>query len=144
MDAAVEPADLNLTTAVAACRGRIYRYLLSMSRDPDVAEDLTQETLLRALRAGATLREPVALLSWLYRLATNVFLHKMRADRRPLAYREAGLHPGADPMDEIPDQGPRVDHLAEQAEMGGCIQEYVNLWGSITRSGVVGQASLAS
>ena len=127
MDVAVEPAALDLATAVAAHRGRIYRYLLSMTRDPDAAEDLTQETLLRALRAGGALREPAALLSWLYRLATNVFLDQVRADRRrPLADREGRLDRGADPADEIPDPGPRVDRLAEQAEMSACVREYVN------------------
>ena len=122
MDAAGETAVLDLAMAVAAHRGRIYRYLLSMTRYTDAAEDLTQETLLRALRAGGALREPAALLSWLYRLATNVFLDQVRADRRrPLADREGRLHPGADPADEIPDPGPRVDHLAEQAEMSACV-----------------------
>ena len=127
MDAAVEPVGPGLATAVAAHRGRIYRYLLSMTRDPDAAEDLTQETLLRALRAAGALREPAALLSWLYRLATNVFLDQVRAGRRrPLADREGRPGPGGGPADEIPDPGPRVDRLAEQAEMSACVQEYVS------------------
>ena len=127
MDAAVESVGLDLALAVAAHRGRIYRYLLSMTRDPDAAEDLTQETLLRALRAGGALREPAALLSWLYRLATNVFLDQVRADRRrPLADREGRPDRETDPADEIPDPGPRVDRLAEQAEMSACVQEYVS------------------
>lgn len=127
MDGAVDTASLDPTTAIVANRGRIYRYLLNMTRAPDVADDLTQETMLRALRAAATLREPAALLSWLYRLATNVLLDKVRADRRqPPAFCHVGGDAGADPIDEIPEPGPRTDRLAEQAEMSACVRDYVN------------------
>lgn len=49
-----------------------------MARDPDAAEDLTQETFLRALRGLGALRDRVALVPWLYRLATNIFLDRVR------------------------------------------------------------------
>jgi RNA polymerase sigma-70 factor (ECF subfamily) len=127
MDGTVEPADLDPIMAVAVNRDRISRYLLSVTRSPDIADDLTQETMLRALRAAATLREPAALLSWLYRLATNVFLDKVRADRRqPSAFCHLGDAAGADPTDDVPDAGPRPDRLAEQAEMTACVRNYVN------------------
>jgi RNA polymerase sigma-70 factor (ECF subfamily) len=119
--------DLDPGTAAVAYRGRVYRYLLGMARDPDVAEDLTQETLLRALRLSATLREPSALLSWLYRVATNVFLDKVRTDqRRPFGDRGSDRAAGSAALEGIADPGLGVDRLVEQAEMGACVRGYVN------------------
>jgi len=66
----------------AAYRDRIYRYICRMVRDPAEAEDLTQETFLRAHRRLYLLRHPDAVGSWLYRIATHVCLDRLR-QRRP-------------------------------------------------------------
>ncbi len=50
---------------------RIYRYVVGVVHDSTEAEDLTQETFLRAYRQRDSLREPGALLAWLYRIATH-------------------------------------------------------------------------
>ena len=44
---------------LAAQRKAIYRYILGMVRDPAEAEDLTQETLLRAHGKISSLEDPV-------------------------------------------------------------------------------------
>jgi RNA polymerase sigma-70 factor, ECF subfamily len=69
MNSAVERIDLDPGQVVLDHRARVYRYLLSMARDPDVAEDLTQETFLRALRGLGALRDSAALVAWLDRVA---------------------------------------------------------------------------
>src|SRR5215472_4814554 len=49
------------------------------------AEDLVQETLLRAWEKRATLTSPGSYRAWLYRIATNVCLNRLRsAPRRSL------------------------------------------------------------
>jgi RNA polymerase sigma-70 factor, ECF subfamily len=65
-----------------AYRDRIRRYILGMVRDPAEAEDLTQETFLRAHRRLYLLRHPEAVGSWLYRIATHVCLDRLR-QRKP-------------------------------------------------------------
>ncbi len=108
-------------------RARIYRYLLSMARDPEVAEDLTQETFLRALRRLGTLRDRAALVSWLDRVATNVFLDWVRAEgRRRLAYTGDRAKEGASLIAEIADPTARVDRRAEQAQMSECVRGFVD------------------
>ena len=61
-----------------AYRDRIYRYVLHMVRNRGEAEDLTQETFLRAHRRLYLLRHPEAVGSWLYRIATRVSLDRLR------------------------------------------------------------------
>jgi RNA polymerase sigma-70 factor (ECF subfamily) len=102
------------------------RYLLGLARDPDVAEDLTQETFLRALRGLGGLRDRAALVSWLYRLATNVFLDRARVEgRRRVAYIDGHDGQGAGLIEEIADPAARAGRRAEQAEMSECVRGFV-------------------
>lgn len=73
------------------------------------AEDLVQETFLRAWRARESLRETSAVRSWLYRIATNVCLDELaRRPRRALPFDVA---PPADPTQPIAPAAPEVTWL---------------------------------
>ena len=125
MSSGPEWIDLDPAEVVRDHRSRIYRYLLGLARDPDVAEDLTQETFLRALRRLGALRDRAALVSWLDRVATNVFLDWVRAEgRRRLAYTGGRDAEGAGLIAEIADPGMRVDRRAEQAQMSECVRGF--------------------
>src|SRR5215831_2548707 len=64
------------------------------------AEDLVQETLLRAWEKRATLTSPASYRAWLYRIATNVCLNQLRrAPRRSLPPDTA---PQSDPRSPAP------------------------------------------
>ena len=64
------------------------------------AEDLVQETLLRAWEKRATLTSPGAYRGWLYRIATNLCLDRLRsAPRRSLPPE---THPASDPNNPLP------------------------------------------
>jgi len=66
------------------------------------AEDLVQETLLRAWEKRATLTSLEAYRAWLYRIATNLCLNRlMRAPRRSLPI---GSYPPGDPDSPLPTQ----------------------------------------
>ena len=54
----------------------------SVVRDADEAEDLTQETFLRAYSARDSLRDPDAILPWLYSVANHVCLDRLRQRAR--------------------------------------------------------------
>ncbi len=81
--------------------GRIYGYLLGMVGDAEQAQDLTQDTFLKAYKALPRTPDPV-LPAWLYRIATNTALDALRHRRRltwlPFAPgdEERWAAPGAD------------------------------------------------
>ncbi len=63
---------------------QLYSAAMRMSRNPADAEDLVQETYLKAYRAYHTFQEGTNLKAWLYRILTNTYINKYRKDsRRP-------------------------------------------------------------
>jgi RNA polymerase sigma-70 factor (ECF subfamily) len=65
--------------------GRVYAICLRMSADPARAEDLTQETFIRAWEKLASFRGDSPFQAWLRRLTVNVVL----ADRRSSGRRSS-------------------------------------------------------
>ncbi len=51
---------------------RIYRVLLALLRDPDAADQLTQECFLRAYQKRASFRGEASVETWLVRIAVNL------------------------------------------------------------------------
>jgi RNA polymerase sigma-70 factor (ECF subfamily) len=62
---------------------RVYRFALRLTRDRHRAEDLTQETFLRAWRRRQELREPRTARVWLFRIAVNIWRDEVRRGKRP-------------------------------------------------------------
>jgi RNA polymerase sigma-70 factor (ECF subfamily) len=62
-------------------RPRIFRFLLASSRDPDLADTLTQECFLKAHRNWLSFRNESSTLTWLMRIAINVQKDHWRSRR---------------------------------------------------------------
>lgn len=60
----------------------LYSAALRMTRNPADAEDLVQETYLRAYRGFGGFEEGTNLKAWLYRILTNTFINSYRAKQR--------------------------------------------------------------
>ena len=60
----------------------LYTAALRMTRNPSEAEDLVQETYLKAYRAFDSFQEGTNLKAWLYKILTNTFINAYRARRR--------------------------------------------------------------
>ncbi|HSA23863.1 MAG TPA: sigma-70 family RNA polymerase sigma factor [Myxococcota bacterium] len=60
----------------------VHRRCLRLLRHPENARDATQEVFVRALRHAPELMWDRGCLPWLYRVATNLCLNRLR-DRRP-------------------------------------------------------------
>ena len=88
------------------------------------ADDLVQESLLRAWRNRAEIRDPQALPAWLFRIATNACLDELRRTRPRLSPWTDDAEPGREWVEPYPDV--LVDGLADPAG-GYSIRESVNL-----------------
>ena len=117
----------------------LYSAALRMTRNPSDAEDLVQETYLRAYRGFGGFKEGTNLKAWLYKILTNTFINSYRAKkRRPdevdldssedffLYRRLGGLEsvaadrtPEAEVLDSIPDEMVKgaLEALPEQFRM---------------------------
>ncbi len=60
----------------------LYAAALRMTRNPSDAEDLVQDTYLRAYRGFAGFREGTNLRAWMYRILTNTFINAYRKKQR--------------------------------------------------------------
>src|SRR5436309_15656441 len=70
----------------------LYRTALRMTRNPQDAEDLVQETYLRAFRFFDQFTPGTNLRAWLFRILTNTYINRYRkASTQP---REAPLQDG--------------------------------------------------
>ncbi len=73
----------------------LYGAALRMTRKPADAEDLVQETYLRAYRGFAGFQEGTNLKAWLYRILTNSYINIYRKKQR-----EPQIVDGPDDIDE--------------------------------------------
>ncbi|MDQ3757435.1 MAG: sigma-70 family RNA polymerase sigma factor [Actinomycetota bacterium] len=60
----------------------LYTAALRMTRNPAEAEDLVQETYLKAYRAFGSFQAGTNLKAWLYRILTNTYINAYRAKKR--------------------------------------------------------------
>ncbi len=73
---------------------QLYGAALRMTRNPADAEDLVQETFLKAFAAFESFRAGTNLKAWLYRILTNTYIN---------GYRKRQRQPLQQPTDEIAD-----------------------------------------
>lgn len=73
---------------------QLYGAAVRMTRNPADAEDLVQETFIKAFSAFASFKEGTNLKAWLYRILTNTYIN---------SYRKKQRQPAQYPTDEITD-----------------------------------------
>jgi RNA polymerase sigma-70 factor, ECF subfamily len=86
---------------------QLYGAALRMTRNPADAEDLVQETFLKAYAAFGTFRRGTNLKAWLYRILTNTYIN---------GYRKRQRQPQQSPTDEITDW--QIAQAGEHTSLG--------------------------
>ncbi len=86
---------------------QLYGAALRMTRNPADAEDLVQETYVKAYTAFRSFREGTNLKAWLYRILTNTYIN---------SYRKKQRQPAQYPTDEISDW--QLAATAEHSSIG--------------------------
>jgi RNA polymerase sigma-70 factor (ECF subfamily) len=104
---------------------RILRYVSNMT-SPDEAEDITQEIFIKINRSLDSFKGESSLSTWIYRIATNKALDRLRATSRksssPISVNELEVVDENVWTDEIT---PRPDEEIIRNEMNECIREFV-------------------
>lgn len=60
----------------------VYRYVLSLSRDPELSEDIAQDTFLKALKKADELEEGDNVKGWLCVIARNLYYKHYNSEKR--------------------------------------------------------------
>jgi RNA polymerase sigma factor (sigma-70 family) len=96
------------------------RYAYALVRDHDLADDLVQDTLERALSRWTLRRDDGDLRAWLFTIQRNLYVNSWRRSRRrgtPMTIDDAPL-PGTPPRQEatveVHDVLAALDHLPEE------------------------------
>ncbi len=95
----------------------LYRFMLRLCHDQDLAADLTQETMLRAWKNRLRLKEPRAIRVWLFRIGVNVWKDRCRSwNPDPLSGVEI----------EQPSREPNPAELVAAKELGQAVWEAID------------------
>jgi RNA polymerase sigma factor (sigma-70 family) len=103
-------------------RAAVTRYIRSLVRDASEAEDLAQETFLRAHRQRTGLRDPAALESWLYHIATHVSIDRLRQRARTV---QRQVDTAIEDLPITDRDRPSQLTVLQQTEMSECVQRHV-------------------
>jgi RNA polymerase sigma-70 factor, ECF subfamily len=115
----MELERLDFEAIHAEFRPRIRRYLGRLAGEWD-AEELTQEVFLRVSQALDGFRGDSQLATWVYRIATNVALDRLRsASSRPAIHEPLTA-------DTLADTAAAPDEIAGRDEMRDCIRRFVD------------------
>ena len=86
----------NFTDVAMEFMPSLYSAALRMTRNRADAEDLVQETYLKAYRSFGSFQEGTNLRAWLYRILTNTYINSYRAaQRRPEVADVEDVRPNA-------------------------------------------------
>lgn len=130
VSAFVENADEKaFRTLVERHQERIYGFLLGMVRDPAVADDLFQETFVKAVRAmqrqKGSYTSQGRWLQWVMRIARNTALDHLRSRKRSrmklVMENEEGLDLDQIVIDGEPDASDKLQRRQQAAWLNACI-----------------------
>jgi RNA polymerase sigma-70 factor (ECF subfamily) len=106
---------------------KILRYVSNLVGESD-AEDVTQEIFIKVSRALADFRGESKLSTWLYRIATNVAIDRMRSP----VYQNKTSTIAEEGVDDLDDRNiwtgekiPILEWQVVRRELADCLQEYI-------------------
>ena len=97
----------------------VRRYVLSLSGNPEAAEEITQETFFRALRSLERFRGDSSVKSWLCAIAKNIWISGQRKKKpRPIDEASSLPDPGMGPEESVlrRDESMRIHRLLHRLD----------------------------
>ena len=98
----------------------IFRYVLSITKDPYLAEDILQDTFLKVL-SGEAPRNLDMVQAWLYRVARNLCFDRLRKAKREQSHTRmpAGVETQYAYIDLISSLSPKEQEIVTLKIVGG-------------------------
>ena len=90
----------------------LYRAALRLSGDPSRAEDLVQDTMLRAFRAWKSFRPGSNARAWLLTILRNTFINDYRRARREPVAMDLDVAEALASRDRLPDADPEGEFFS--------------------------------
>ena len=92
----------------------VYKFLLSQTRDPGLAEELTQETFYQAVRSIDRFNGTCKVSVWLCQIAKHLWYQQLRKQKREVPLSEEGIDvPLPSAEEETLDRAGRLDLLRQ-------------------------------
>lgn len=99
----------------------LYAGALRMTRNPADAEDLVQETMLRAYRAFSRFEAGTNLKAWLFRILTNAYINTYRKKQREPQKVSQDEVQDWDLYRELKDHDPEIGRTPEDIVLAGLV-----------------------
>ena len=116
----------------------LFRLAYRMTGHQEDAEDVVQETFLRAYKQLAKFDERASFGTWLYRIAANCALDLIRVRKRRGDRQAPAPEEGApDPVQLLPDRAPTPDRLALSGEVERKVADVLNELSEMERTAFV-------
>lgn len=107
---------------VGRYKTRLYNFVLRMLSNPDLAEEITQDALVRAYVNADKYRTIAKFSTWLYTIALNLVRNHARRQKRSPITRMPLVGRGEDAREiEAPDRGELQDRDLERSEESAVI-----------------------
>lgn len=92
---------MNFEALYTVCFHKLYRFALSLTRSSAEAEEIVQETFLRALKHADKLPDDANLDAWLFRIARNVHISRLRKHQREFGDAALDAVPSTDDVEAL-------------------------------------------
>lgn len=112
----------------------VYRYLLSRCGDPDMAEELTQETFYQAVRSASKFNGSCSVVTWLCAIAKNKLSEYFRKKNRELPIDDDNERTVTSAETEILASESRVELMRALRQLDPDVREviYMRLFGELS------------
>lgn len=115
----------------------VFRLAFRMTGNEQDAEDVVQETFLRAYKQLHHYESRSSFSTWLYRIASNYCLDVIRMRKRHEQKRETGTEEGRDVLDTVPATQPGQDRLFFSDQISERVSAAMNELSDLERSAFV-------
>ena len=71
--------DAAMILLIEAVQDRLYRFCCYLTQNSQLAQDLSQDALIKVLEKINTLKNPLVFQSWLFRIVKNMYLDNKKS-----------------------------------------------------------------